>query len=141
MTQPSRDSVHVHYEIVAVAVAAILEHPSRPLSIPIILQYRPPVGTICVELPAGLIDKGENPTQAGLREMYEETGYGGDKFEGRIKVIELGGVVPSDPGMSTANMHLCTIEVQLKEGEETPVAKLEPGMSYCSLILMVLMCS
>lgn len=111
----------------AVAVAAILEHPSRPLSIPIILQYRPPVGTICVELPAGLIDKGENPTQAGLREMYEETGYGGDKFEGRIKVIELGGVVPSDPGMSTANMHLCTIEVQLKEGEETPVAKLEPG--------------
>lgn len=57
----------------------------------------------------------------------EETGYGGPNFEGRIKVVELGGVVPSDPGMSTANMHLLTLEVQLKEGEETPVPKLEPN--------------
>lgn len=111
----------------AVAIAAILKHPINEVSTIIILQYRPPVGTICVEFPAGLIDANESATQAGIRELYEETGYGGSTFEGRIKVIELGGVVPSDPGMSSANMNLLTLEVELKEGEETPVPKLEPG--------------
>ena len=36
-------------------------------------------------------------------------------------------LVSSDPGMSTANMQLVTIEVELREGEEEPVAKLEEG--------------
>ncbi|KAL8283748.1 hypothetical protein RQP46_005543 [Phenoliferia psychrophenolica] len=111
----------------AVAIVAMLKHPSRPLSIPIILQYRPPVAAICVELPAGLIDKAETAEQAGLRELREETGYGGPEFEGRIKVIQTGGVTPSDPGMSTANMQLCTIEVELKEGEGDPVPHLDEG--------------
>jgi 8-oxo-dGTP pyrophosphatase MutT (NUDIX family) len=34
----------------------------------IILQYRPPIQNICVELPAGLIDEGESPEQSGIRE-------------------------------------------------------------------------
>jgi len=63
-----------------------------------ILQYRPPIQSICVELPAGLIDKGESPETSALRELYEETGYGGDAFKGRVKVVELGGTVVSDPG-------------------------------------------
>jgi len=63
-----------------------------------ILQYRPPIQSICVELPAGLIDKGESPETSALRELYEETGYGGDAFERRVKVVELGGTVVSDPG-------------------------------------------
>lgn len=70
----------------AVAIAALLRHPSRPLSIPIILQFRPPAGGICVELPAGLIDESESPETAAVRELLEETGYGGPDFEGRIKV-------------------------------------------------------
>lgn len=111
----------------AVAICSILKHPVKEISTIIILQYRPPVGTICVEFPAGLIDSNENATEAGIRELYEETGYGGDNFKDRIKVIELGGVVPSDPGMSSANMNLLTLEVELKEGEETPIPKLEPG--------------
>jgi len=45
-----------------------------------------------------LIDKGESPETSALRELYEETGYGGDAFEGRVKVVELGGTVVSDPG-------------------------------------------
>lgn len=70
----------------AVAIAALLRHPSRPLSIPIILQFRPPASGICVELPAGLIDESESPETAAVRELLEETGYGGPAFEGRIKV-------------------------------------------------------
>ncbi|SCV68740.1 BQ2448_861 [Microbotryum intermedium] len=113
----------------AVAIAALLKHPSRPLSTVIILQYRPPIDAICVELPAGLIDANEGPEKCALRELHEETGYGGEAFDGRIKIVELGGVVPSDPGMSVANMHLATVEVELKEGEEEPQPKLESGTS------------
>lgn len=59
---------------VAVALVALLKHPSRPLSLPIILQYRAPTESVCVELPAGLIDKGETTEEAGIRELHEETG-------------------------------------------------------------------
>lgn len=83
----------------AVAIAAILRRPgNQPAHIPIILQYRPPIESVCVELPAGLIDKGEEPEQSALRELYEETGYGGKDFEGRIKVLEVGSTIVSDPG-------------------------------------------
>lgn len=81
----------------AVAIVALLSHPSKPLSIPIILQYRPPIDAICVELPAGLIDGDDGPEASALRELAEETGYGG---EGRGKVVSTGQIVYSDPGVS-----------------------------------------
>lgn len=109
----------------AVAIVALLRHPSRPLSIPIILQYRPPVDQICVELPAGLIDEEEGPGESAMRELVEETGYGGDAAAARVASV--GQIVLSDPGMSRASMQLVTIEVDLKEGEEAPIAKLEDG--------------
>ncbi|GAA5882811.1 hypothetical protein JCM16303_002470 [Sporobolomyces ruberrimus] len=111
----------------AVAVAALLKHPNRPVSIPIILQYRPPIQSICVELPAGLIDKGESPETSAIRELYEETGYGGNAFEGRVKVLQVGGIVANDPGMSKSNMVLVTLEVVLEEGEKEPNPKLDEG--------------
>ncbi|GAA6047063.1 hypothetical protein NBRC10513_001714 [Rhodotorula toruloides] len=111
----------------AVAIAALLKHPSKPVSLPIILQYRPPIRNICVELPAGLIDKGESPEKSAIRELYEETGYGGKEFEGRIKVLEVGSTIVSDPGMSKANMSLVTLQVELREGEEEPTPHLDEG--------------
>lgn len=36
--------------------------------------------TVCVELPAGYIEKGENPMEAGQRELLEETGYLADQM-------------------------------------------------------------
>ncbi|GAA5861523.1 hypothetical protein JCM3774_000279 [Rhodotorula dairenensis] len=114
----------------AVAIAAILKRPNAPAAaatIPIILQYRPPIQNICVELPAGLIDASESPEQSGIRELYEETGYGGDDFEGRVKVLEVGSTIVSDPGLSAANMSLVTLEVDLKEGEHEPKPHLDEG--------------
>ncbi|KAK4055332.1 hypothetical protein OIV83_000615 [Microbotryomycetes sp. JL201] len=111
----------------AVAIAALLKRPNKPVSVPIILQFRPPIRSICVELPAGLIDESESPEDAAVRELYEETGYGGDAFKDRIKVTHVGGTTPSDPGMTTANMKLVTLEVELKEDEPEPKPHLDEG--------------
>lgn len=100
---PRQADRHPLVSSAAVAIAALLRHPSKPLSIPIILQYRPPVKAICVELPAGLIDRDEDPATTAVRELHEETGYGGDEFEGRIKVVDKSGVIVSDPGMSNVS--------------------------------------
>lgn len=41
----------------------------------LIRQFRPPAGRMVYEFPAGLIDEGESPEQAAVRELLEETGY------------------------------------------------------------------
>ena len=40
----------------------------------LVRQYRYPIGSYVYEFPAGLVEPGENLTDAGIREMYEETG-------------------------------------------------------------------
>ena len=40
----------------------------------LIRQYRYPLGGYVYEFPAGLVEPGEDMIQAGIREMYEETG-------------------------------------------------------------------
>lgn len=40
----------------------------------LIRQYRYPIGGYVYELPAGLVEPGEDPRQAAIRELYEETG-------------------------------------------------------------------
>ncbi|KAF2659403.1 hypothetical protein K491DRAFT_651182 [Lophiostoma macrostomum CBS 122681] len=104
----------------AVAISTVIRHPSRPPSTIIILQFRPPVDAICVEFPAGLVDAKETPADASLRELHEETGYKG-------KLSYISPTIVSDPGMSTANMQLATVEVNLKEGDTEPEQALDDG--------------
>jgi ADP-ribose pyrophosphatase len=40
-------------------------------------QFRPPVGKVCIEIPAGLLDAGESAATCAVRELKEETGYVG----------------------------------------------------------------
>ncbi|OQO02334.1 hypothetical protein B0A48_11888 [Cryoendolithus antarcticus] len=124
----------------AVAIAPILHHPSKPVSTMIILQYRPPVEAFCVEFPAGLIDEGETPEEAAVRELKEETGYEG-KVSGispvlssqpgmaatNMKVVDCSPTIVSDPGLTTANMQMVTVEVHLGENDEQPEQHLEAG--------------
>ncbi|MDP3792399.1 MAG: NUDIX hydrolase [bacterium] len=46
----------------------------------LIRQYRQPINSYTLELPAGQIDKNESPRKAAIRELYEETGYVCKKF-------------------------------------------------------------
>ena len=56
-----------------VVICSLLK--SDPTRIVLIRQYRYPLGDWIYELPAGLIDAGENAEQAAIRELREETGY------------------------------------------------------------------
>ena len=47
-----------------------------------IRQYRYPLDAYIYELPAGLVDPGETPQQAAVREMKEETGFSFCTYEG-----------------------------------------------------------
>ncbi|KAH9040443.1 NUDIX hydrolase domain-like protein [Lactarius pseudohatsudake] len=107
----------------AVAVLALIRSKTRafPISTVIIEQYRPPIGKFIVELPAGLIDDGETPEQAAIRELREETGY---EAEG---VLDSSAVMANDPGMSTSNMKLVVLDVPLNGAMESPDQNLEDG--------------
>lgn len=54
----------------------------EPDKLVMIRQYRYPLNAWIYELPAGLIDEGESPSQAAVREMKEETGLSFEPYEG-----------------------------------------------------------
>jgi 8-oxo-dGTP pyrophosphatase MutT (NUDIX family) len=78
----------------------------------LVLQYRPPVGKLTLELPAGLIDQGETPAEAALRELKEETGYVG-------QIVKISPPLVIEPGLTNASSGLVhvTIDADLAENQ------------------------
>jgi ADP-ribose pyrophosphatase len=52
----------------------------------LVRQYRYPVDQTTFELPGGVIEKGEDPMAAAIREMEEETGYTSNDVEFLLKL-------------------------------------------------------
>ena len=80
----------------------------------VISQYRPPLESYCLEIPAGLIDPGETAETAALRELKEETGYTG-------KLVTLSPMCFNDPGITNANMMMAVVEIDLDAPENVGV--------------------
>ncbi|OCH95250.1 hypothetical protein OBBRIDRAFT_831097 [Obba rivulosa] len=107
----------------AVAILAILRSETNafPPSTLVVEQFRPPIGKFVVEMPAGLIDAGEDPEHAAIRELEEETGFKA------TRVTETSPLQVCDPGMTTANMKLVMVEVPIPDKLEMPEQKLDVG--------------
>ncbi|WP_425540151.1 NUDIX hydrolase [Microaceticoccus formicicus] len=95
----------------------IVEHGSSVVIIPImddnsvlmVKQYRKAIDKVVLEFPAGLVESGEDPKEAALRELQEEVGYTANKIEyiydfytspgftdERINVFVASDLIPSD---------------------------------------------
>ena len=80
----------------------LVEHPGAVLIVPfftptkviLLRQFRPVINAYIFELPAGTLEKGEQPLACARREIIEETGYAARKF------TRLGIIYPV-PGYST----------------------------------------
>jgi len=59
----------------AVDIIALVTKSGEPTQILLVKQFRAPVGKLCIEFPSGLVDAGETPEEAALRELREETGF------------------------------------------------------------------
>jgi 8-oxo-dGTP pyrophosphatase MutT (NUDIX family) len=87
--------------------------------IPIVRQYRPAVEAFTWELPAGLLERGEEPAAACVRELLEETGYPA------LAVHSLGAPMAACTGRLSNSVH----SFYIKTGERVADFKPEPGLT------------
>mmetsp|Transcript_55770 Transcript_55770/g.118634 ORF Transcript_55770/g.118634 Transcript_55770/m.118634 type:complete len:620 (-) Transcript_55770:240-2099(-) len=102
-TKQSEDSVD------AVIILAVLKHDANDPTkdeVVCVKQFRPPVDGHSIELPAGLIDAGEDPGAAAEREFAEETGYIG-------KAVDMLPASYLSPGLTNESACLVRMEVDM----------------------------
>jgi len=69
----------------------------------LVRQFRYGINEFSLEIPGGVIDAGEDPVAAGLRELREESGYVGTR-------ARLLGSVHPNPAMQSNRCHLVLVE-------------------------------
>lgn len=100
-------------------VREIVVHPGAVVIIPmldedtviLVKQYRYAASKILLELPAGVIERGERPEESAMRELEEETGF-------RAERIEKLGSLYLAPGYSTEVAHFYIAEGLIECGQK-----------------------
>lgn len=69
----------------------------------LVRQFRYGIDTFSLEIPGGIVDAGEAPLAAGVRELREETGYAG----GPTRVL---GQVHPNPAIQNNRCHIVLVE-------------------------------
>ena len=78
----------------------------------LVRQPRPAVETHLLELPAGLVDPGEQPIETARRELEEETGFTAQHLEPLLRFY-------TSPGFCTELLHIF-VATDLQEGAAHP---------------------
>jgi ADP-ribose pyrophosphatase len=91
------------------AVAILALHDGKML---VVDQFRQPMGRCEIEIPAGKLEQGEDPKEAAVRELQEETGF----RCGDIKLLQS---FYTSPGFADEIIHLYVTE-DLVAGEMAP---------------------
>lgn len=114
----SRATRHEGNDCDGVAIVAIIQTSEGP-SLLLQKQFRAPTNSICIELPAGLIDAGETCEVCAERELKEETGYIG-------KAVKTSALVYNDPGFCDTNQRIVQVSIDMSdERNKNPVPNLE----------------
>lgn len=95
----------------------IVEHPGAVAVIAktaddklvLVKQYRKPLERVIYEIPAGKLEKGEDPMETAVRELKEETGYQCEKLEHLVSFY-------TSPGFADEIVHVYYTD-SLVEGE------------------------
>lgn len=99
----------------AVVVIARLRPSDRVV---FVRQFRPPTGRQVIEFPAGLVNPDEDPTEAGVREVKEETGY----------VAAVSAISP--PAYTSAGLTNETVCIAFAEIDETAPENAHPETDF-----------
>ena len=101
----------LEFEIKAEGPTAVVLALTSAHEVVLVREFRPGIEEELLELPGGLIDGDEAPTDAARRELLEETGYAGD-------LRYVGAMV--DCAYSTRIRHVCTATDAVAVAEPTP---------------------
>jgi len=71
---------------------------TRDEQVVLVRQYRPGIDSVCIEIPGGMVDEGEEPLVAAQRELVEETGYTSREWRPL-------GVVAPNPAIQNNRLH------------------------------------
>jgi len=93
------------------ATREVVEHPGAVAVVPVlsdgrivmVRQYRHAAGKILLEIPAGKLDKGEEPQKCATRELEEEIGY-------QCQQLHKLAAVYTTPGFSNEIIHIYLAE-------------------------------
>ncbi|MBY6035614.1 NUDIX hydrolase [Fictibacillus nanhaiensis] len=91
----------------AVAVLAITDEGKMLM----VEQFRKPLEKTIIEIPAGKLEKGEDPLECANRELLEETGY-------RCERMESIGSFYTSPGFADELIHLFFTDSLVKSGSQ-----------------------